>query len=270
MQKKLNLLIFCCGFLILGFTSCQKDGSKGTNFVFDIEDEFELSLSEKLTIGENTSLLMDISSLREFDCENYSLLSNSSVFVGKIIEVSVSELMTPDNCVPGLAPAMGQVTFNALVLGNYDLTVSLVNQIENRGTLSVYPNYYEIQLEEENGILLPYTKLHKIPQQTIWGYVGYEDNDINVASELLNDMYQSLETVSNISNGNYGHFQFNDGQVELPKEKISATRHLTFIYHLTTPIEELKIKVEEVYCPQYQSQIDLKIYTSDGVVIDCL
>ncbi len=269
MRKKINLLSFWCGFLILGFTSCQKDSNPDTNFVFDIEDEFELSLTEKLVPGDNTSFWLNISSLREFECTNYGLESSKNVFVNNSIQVAVSELIVPDDCIEGNAPAIGQVSFDALEPGTYEFSISIVNQIENKGTLYVQPDFYEMQIEDGNGILMPQTILQKIPNQTIWGYVSYEDNNIDLVGDLLADLNQSLESLT-LPDGNYGHFQYNDGQVTIPNVKASYSKHRSFVFHLNISVDDLMEIVEETYCPLYNDKIDLMIFTSDGHEIECI
>ncbi len=270
MRKKINLFSFWCGLLILGFTSCKKEGIQDTNFVFDIEDEFELSLTEKLVPGENTSFWLNISSLREFDCANYGLESSKNIFINNTIEVAVSELIIPEDCLEGSAPAKGQVSFDALESGTYDFNISIVNQIENKGKLYVQPDFYELQIEEGNGILMPKSTLQKIPNQTIWGYIGYEDNNIATVDDLITELNQSLEGLV-LPNGNYGHFQLNNGEVIIPKVNVAHSKHLNFIFHLKNDnVDELKKIVEEDYCPQYNGKINLKLFSSDGIEIECI
>lgn len=264
-------LLYTALMCILLLVSCAKDDPAGQNFVFDLEEEFELRLKENLSNIDSLGLDIELVSLSEFNCTNVGISTLANIFGGERIRVAVEDLLVPEICDEGSAPAVGSSFIGHLAPREYQITVTLVNEIENEGTLTVFPDHYEINIEEENGLTIPHSRLNKIPTQTIWGYVGYDNADIAIADELMADMLQFLQTTS-LTSGNYGHFQLSEGgQVILPEsENIKTTSYQTFVFTLNSTVDELQRKVEDSYCPQYQSEIDLKIYVANGTEIECL
>lgn len=262
--------LFLWSLLVLLLASCSKDDTSGENVVFDIEDEFHLNLKEELGLAENRNLLFEISSIREFDCENYLLNAAVNRVTEGRISIAVTELIEPMDCIVGQAPATAEVSVSELNQKEYLLNVALVNQIENEGILRVFPDYYELTIQQENGIQLPYPRLQRIPNQSIWGYVAYEDAHLDMANALVEDLRELIE-FPYFTPGNYGHFLLKDsGELELKESDFDANKQQqTFLFQVKGSMEEFRQKVEDTYCPLYQDQIDLKIYTAEGDVIGC-
>ena len=257
-------------FVSLLFVSCRNEDPKETNFVFDIEDEFHLGLIESLSPEKDRQLNIGISSIREFNCKNFTINSTVEVLDGNRFRISVADLLTPEECIPGNAPAVGNIALGKLAPGAYQINVFLANEIDNKGTLIVQPDYYDILIEEENGILLPYSRLNRVPEQMVWGYVGFGSNGVEIADNLIGDMMELVEVDHSLALGNYGHFRIEENQnIILPNEDIPYSFYQTFLFRLKVPMEELRNQVDQIYCPQYGEKLDLILYASDGSRMEC-
>ncbi|MEO1410346.1 MAG: hypothetical protein AAFW73_10730 [Bacteroidota bacterium] len=269
-MRRQPIAFLCWCVVVLFFSACSKEEEAPQNVVFDLEEEFLLELREALSPTEERDLLLGIKSVQEFDCENYELNSSVNLTNDEFIRVTVTDLIQPDDCVPGQSPALGQAQVGPLNEKEYLLNFSIVHQISNAGQLIVHPDYYRLSFNESvNGVSVAQPTLRRIPQQSVWGYLDYDARDLLVAENLLRDMEELLE-FTYATPGNYGYFTLSDSnQVILTSETPTTLTRQTFLLQLRGTVDELQDKVEEVYCPQYRDKIELKIYTSTGAVITC-
>ncbi len=250
---------------LIFFGGCK--GSKDDpNEVIFISDELKVDMWEELAETDR-GLVFKISTIANLECHNFRLAYSLSRPSDAII-LSLDNVIEPENCEPGDAPARSIVTIGTLGTGNYDIEINLKNNdIVNTGKLFVFNDRYQLNLITEHGLVLTHEPLFRVPNQSYWGYIGF--NELTNVDEIQHDFFQSLESISvngNNRQGDFGYFKVTEDQtIEIESEQ-SYEKRSNFFFQLTGSEVELKDVIENLR-NTYGNEIDLKIFTSTGGIL---
>lgn len=146
----------------------------------------------------------------------YRILTTNSV-VGNSVEVHFTGIDGSQAIFMALDFARTQIEFPGLTLGDYDLTFFVRSQ-PFAGRLEVTESGWEIILSPNDWIVLPRSRLNRMPYNVIWGLAGYarESN-----RPIVDAFYDSLGTcgalAGNWAIGDYGHFTIDaEGKIGPP------------------------------------------------------
>ena len=248
--------------LIIFLGSCNNDPIIDGPIDIDIEDEFNVLLWE--TLGENErAFSLNIETILSNSCENaeieYTLYNQPDE-----IFVTVKDIIN-DHCAAGTFPATANVSLGTLSADEYDLDINLKNVIPNKGKLIVTNEYYEITISDLNGIIIPNKRLYKIPENTIWGYVAYEDATGEIPHDNFKNDLSNLASTTSLTAGNYGYFNIEPNNSILLSENLPQSHIKPFIFNFTgseSQLEDLRATYNDANFPG----MAFKIYTSTGKV----
>ena len=245
--------------------SCRKDKDQDTNLILtNLDDEFQVSLLESLS-PNGKQLVLQVKTLEEVACENATLDYSLEQSTGKII-ISINEIDLPSeqDCIDNPTFLTTNIPIGNIPDGPTDLEVNLRQSVQNEGKLHNEDSHYRVSLKTHHGIDIPYQKLFKIEEGTIWGYIGHRDENSPIVDQFFADMTQ-LTAEGDFEQGNYGHFiydksaevtvQFADNH-ELPYTS-------RFLLKLTSDTSELEDLIEQ-YRQQYGAEIELEVRTWKG------
>lgn len=263
MMKKRNLCWLSA--LLLAVGGCKIDSLQDTIVVADVEDEFSIDYWEELTPGKR-GLVFNLQTIKEAECLNATINYQFSL-AGSRMNLSLDDILTPSDCVPGLAPIVENAKTGALSFPYYELSIDLKNTVVNKGTLSVNPDNYRISMLTEAGLNFINKKLNRIPDSTFWGYVLYPTGHQGVAAEWLASI-TPISAIVDAKEGYYGHFTINNNtpqKIFLRNEPQHAPFE-AFYFQLTGSIPELKEKIA-AFNNAHSALIELKVYTAWGEVL---
>jgi hypothetical protein len=263
------LIAYCLFFLVLG---CKNNNDP--DIIVNIEDDFSINMFEDISNGERR-LELRLTSIKEQNCLNYSIDYNLSFNEGaNIIELSINDLVEPELCVAGTAQAKVKIPFGSLNTGNYIFYLNLKDAIQNTGRLSVTPEYYNIAMDSDDGVELSNEKLFRIPQQTIWGTIAYNDDNL---SEDAESIVAALEDISSIEaiiddglypSGYYGYFELDDQKAINILEAPSTNYHLPFIFSYESGDYAEIADLLESSCDQYPN-LNIEFRLANGQIMHC-
>ncbi|MDX1667621.1 MAG: hypothetical protein R3350_10340 [Saprospiraceae bacterium] len=191
--------------LSLFLNACQLAKPEDPILVVDVEKEFLVDMWEKLE-GDARFFQLPIQTVKEEDCLNYGIdvhLERSS----RRLDLSFNDIVKPEDCIPGTGPASASVDFGSLTLGYYEISFSLKETIVNKGRLIIGADYYELDIESENGLSFLHEKLHRVPKSMLWGRISYADPQ---TEETARALYSDLSAIAApplaLNPGYYGHF----------------------------------------------------------------
>ncbi len=248
-------------FLILALGNCQKS-ELGPSVIINIEDDFYIDMFEDISNGGNV-FNITVKSIQNQDCLNaiidYSIYSDENQ-----ITLSINDILEPASCIPGSAPAFVSIPLDNINEQNYYVQINLKDVVTNSGNLSVSSDDYYLKMNTENGFEVSHDKLYKIPQYTVWGYVGYEDENLKSESE---NFIKDLENISsNISfsegynAGYYGYFSISEDRSISLEEEVEDKLHNTFIFHYDADYQDINDLISS-YC---NSNPDMNFYVFNG------
>ncbi|MEM1320397.1 MAG: hypothetical protein AAGG75_09075 [Bacteroidota bacterium] len=247
--------------LVLTNVGCNKSADSDPNINLLIDDEFNVSLWEDLNL-DGRDLRFRLSTINDQDCLN-SNIDYSLRIQGEDIILSINDLMDPPDCISGMAPANASVLIGQLENGSYPLQINLKNEIVNEGALKVTHTQYSIELNSDHGIVLDEERLLRIPDQTIWGFVGYK----NAALSTVNEFTEAAAAVTApklLTIGNYGYFTIADGNEIVLNEQSEFSNTQTLILHLDESNAAAFTELVDTYRSNYGEELEIKIYTDKG------
>jgi len=241
--------------------SCKDDPS-GDNVNIAIQDEFKILLWENLH-SNFRSFQLKIETIESNFCENTLIETNTSTENG-FIAVVINEI-SENSCSSSIYPATSEFEIGALVNNEYDLFVSLKEVIYNYGKLIVEDQYFELEMNSLDGIVVPNERLYKVPLNTIWGYVASDGGNLNlVYDEFLNEL-NNITSDRIFNDGHYGYFSSEDNELTILSEEISQNNHKSFGFGYDGNSNEV-INMLDAFRTHYPNA-SFKIFTSKGEVL---
>ncbi|MFT5384135.1 MAG: hypothetical protein ACI81W_001535 [Saprospiraceae bacterium] len=267
MYKK--FLMAC--LLLMSLFACKKDNQ--TNVIVNIADDFYVDMFEDISNGDQRFQL-NISTISTQSCLNY--LIDYDVTIDKeshAIELIINDLIEPATCEVGVSITEITIPLGFLPNGYYSFNLNLKNAVFNKGRLGVFQDQYLLDMNSDDGIDIVNAILYRIPKNTLWGYVAYENNSSATAGENFVSSLENLPTVNNIENNNlypfgyYGYFKLKeDSKIDL-SEEINANHHIPFFFQNDSDdVSTIRTLVEDA-CGN--SNLAIHIFTESGLEIKC-
>lgn len=206
-------LYFAFFFIVLIGAGCDLDSDP--IIIPNVEDEFFIELREEFGNGDR-DLFWNLSTIESVWCEgaaiNFSFLRESS----RALSLSINDVSAASDCEPADQPAQSDVEIGPLDQGTYTLQISLRDALSQEGVLRVFDEFFQIDLEEVNGVVALRERLYRIPDQSVWGFVDHkgEEELINAASLFLEDL-EEITQGRLLSNGHYGYFESGSNGAEI-------------------------------------------------------
>jgi len=219
-------------FLLLILAACNPSRLEDPIVIADVEEEFIIYPREVLNTSTPKELEWVIVSKNTEPCQNYEIkarLEKNSTNLSLYID----EITNPDDCIEGeIIPSL-ILNSGKINQTTYNFNITLKKTIENSGHLKKTDNRYTIQIGSENGIDLQHKELIAIPNEALWGYMGwYEGLEADQIASALGKM-KDLWPSNNLPSGFYGHFVIMPGVyhqpalLELPEYELFQTVLLT-------------------------------------------
>lgn len=267
-------ILLSCLLLVAFFTSCDKETPSGV--IVDIEDDFYINMFEDISSG-TARFQIDLSTIKEQDCLNYAIIYDLDTnVVNRAIELTINDLLEPEDCIEGMTTTHTIIPMPTLASNLYTFNINLKDAIINEGTLRVTDNRYELEMDTDDGIEIVNSTLYKIPRNTIWGYVAYNNGiSADSAADFITNL-TSLSTVFGIDNnpdynvGYYGYFKLDDDfNLELRNEEsLDASNIIPFIFrHNSDDLQDIIDQADEA-C-NTNSNLEITFFSEKGWTYTC-
>lgn len=193
--------------------SCSLGDDKDPIIVPVLEDEFYLDLWQEAS-PSGPSLVIEFRTLADEECLNAEVLSSYDRN-GRALTLKLYEILAPETCIPGNAPATGRESLAGLIPGTFDFTIDLQDLVRNEGKLVVEGDHFLVDTPT-NGFQWLHGRMERIPANALWGYLSYTtEEERQWAEAQLADLYTISSDPAWI-NGYYGPFELQrDGTFSL-------------------------------------------------------
>jgi len=209
MQRSLRVLLPAILLAILfGFSSCNKDKIETLPL-----GDVNIDMYELLTYSGREFGFQALTDQETYPI-SYQIRKNVKI-EGNTITVNLQDIEKID--VSGVqvatGPASTYVTLGVLEDGTYDIQINVVDKI-NTGKLNIFSNLYTLSFDVSDGLTVNYDTLRRVPNGTLWGYLGYTDtNYAEPAQSFIDTLLSVGATPLNIPPGNYGYFEYSQDSV---------------------------------------------------------
>ena len=246
----------------LCITGCNLESLDEPIIVSNVEKEFHLDLWEALWPNSRTSQLL-IETIEDEACQNYTIAYQFNKS-GSTLELSLNEIVSPEDCIDGEAPASSVVDFGALSEGIYELNIDLKNTVFSKGQLTITEDYYTINMDTEEGIIFVRRELLRVPDDLIWGYVGSEDAEFTAALEGFLADLQANTSSKTLTAGYYGYFSINQSrELVYSTFPFPENQFQTFYYEYNGTEAELQEMIDN-YRTTHGEDVTFKLYNAAG------
>lgn len=249
-------------WMLLALTSCNVGLEESPKLISDIDDEFSIDLLEVFT-PQTSSLEFRTTAISNRRCVNYQINQELSIgFFSINLNFSKVVVSGQQNC-DTQEPVTAVARLNALENGVYELQFNINKNIISKGKLLVSDEDYELVFNATNGIILLNRKLNRIPKQTVWGFISYQENSLDETHEQLVAEFKRLTQVTQLPVGNYGYFNIDTDHQIRPKTFPSNGKYFPVIGHYDN-FESIRLLVEK-YRTEHTG-LTLNFYTANGDV----
>ncbi len=244
---------------------CNLSGLNDPIVVPFVDDEFYAELWENIT-PEGRQLHIRLSTIEPVECKNATIGYSYQSQGDEGLQLQINEILIPENCEEGAAPARAVVELGRFSEGTYPLRLSLRDAVDSEGRLFVLNDRYQITLEEGGGVVPMRPVLHRIPMNTLWGYIHIKgDESLEAAAETFLQDLQGLTASQSVKNGHYGYFEVDQGNIiwaEADDEE-QATDFFPFVRSLPTDGSDVQSLLSD-YRSTYGEDLEIKVWTTGG------
>ena len=208
--------------LLLVMQACVTDKTEAPVLDTAIAKEYELDLWE--TLDNNTrTLQIRANTIQSQNCLNYNIESSISR-KGSNFEINLGKPQIPSVCEPGIGTAKSTLDLGIISNGTYNLTVKLGQIVPSTGRLVVSNGSFYLSILNPIGFRITRNNLLRVPDNTIWGYIGYDANASPVVTQFFTDLAGISQNID-LPKGYYGHFNLlESGVIELGNAPASTDR----------------------------------------------
>ncbi len=248
-------------WMVMALASCNVGLEESPKLITDIDNEFSIDFLEVLT-PQLRSLEFRTNVINNRRCVGYKINQELNVgFFSITFNFSKTVVSGQQNC-DTQEPVMAVARLN-LENGVYDLQFNINKNIVSKGKLLVSDEDYEFVFTTINGIILLNRKLNRIPAQTVWGFIGYQENSLDEVQEKLVNEFNGLTQVAQLPVGNYGYFNIDvDHQIQ-PKTFPLQGKYLAIIGHYDD-LEPIRLLVKKYRTAH--TGLTLNFYAANGDV----
>jgi len=257
---KTNIINLTAFLLILvgSFSSCRKQERR---IISAIDSEVNIRMVE--TLDSPRKVQFYCSTTKTYPCCNYPIYVVSRKSSNNI-DISFKGVVETDICLTALGTASAIIDLGALSNGTYRLNLQNEN-VKHTGELFVSSESYKIILPDNPDFLFTNTPLNKIPEHTIWGIIGWHEQE---TSSLVQSFITGLMNLGakkkSYNSGVYGEFDINkNGDIVQPGKNSGYWFAQSFIFYYSGNIANVEQLVKQ-YALDYRELIRITLKTDRG------
>ena len=226
-----------------------------------IVSDIEITMVETIDSTGRTFQLKCVTK-EHYPCANYHLVSNLTKASNSYV-IDFMGIEIPEVCLAAFGPALANIELGNPANAVYDLVIK-TDEATSTGKLYVSTDHYILDFVQTGRIGFTNPILNRVPENTIWGTIGYHNSDTKTLAEEFIESLKSLgaETRSYLP-GDYGYFSISSkGQIE-PPENHGNYFIDAFILEYTGKSNNLKDVVRN-YGLNYNDKLKILLYTTRG------
>jgi len=236
MNELTKLTIFFLSLGAIFFTGCVKEAKETT--IINIDTEFALELQQQLQAGKNPMQIV-IKTIQEPNCSNSKILYRSEID-GTQIDLSIKGISDPDPCFIG-SQNISEMSNFFLANGTYNMDITVRDVIINSGIVEISNEKIKLDLQSLDGIKLGKSEVNIIPDDYFWGTISFSDPQHTSAALAFESDLKATFQDSKLSEGNYSHFEINNGAIQFPDQEATGDIQIHFILQLNYNKDQLDI-----------------------------
>ena len=251
-------------FLVaVGSWSCRVESLDDPIIIPLVDQEFSFQMWQNLSSDNPFPLEIRMYTIEDYGCLNTTILTSFSRS-GRNLEFTLFDILDPEVCDEGLAPATATESLYDIQQDLYRLKIELQDVVSNEGWLTVDDNSYVISMDEESGISWDHYEMQRIPENALWGYISYPDATAQLQAEAFITELEAISATSMLEDGYYGHFSLTDSGTKLEVNTTTVpAQTVMFVLEHDGPRLEIDQQVE-AFLTETNPEVKLHIWNGKG------
>ena len=244
--------------LIVAIVGCEKNEMHKS-----VDSEINIRMVEIFDNSPRT-LQMHFSTTKIYPCCNYPI-DLSWKKTSNSIEISFNGVIETDLCLTALGPATAIIDFGTLGNGTYQL-IFQNGEVKYSGQLVVSSDSYKVNFGSNSEFSFANALLNKMPENTIWGYVGYHKQETStLVQSFLDDLLSLGANEKLYLPGDYREFEIaENGKIVQPDATSGYYFARSFVFQYSGDIAKVEQLVEQ-YAHDYGTEyMYIGVYTDKG------
>ncbi|MBX2878014.1 MAG: hypothetical protein KTR30_38200 [Saprospiraceae bacterium] len=260
-MKQLNTIRWMLiGIVAFALVGCKLESLQDPIIVTNVEKEFYINLWEEL-YPNTRNLRIDLQSIKNQDCLNYTIDYKWNATSNQF-DLEINDITPPADCLPGIGPANAKIGVGDLENQFFKMKIGLGETVINEGQLLVNSESYTLQMDSEEGIIIPEKVLRRVPGNSVWGFVAFQNGeDQAIASDLLGQLSTLGDPIA-LKEGKYGYFSFLDSKL-----LVSGAPETGQVSSFIIEYEGDQKAIQEVvdnFRASHSGSVTLKVLTASG------
>ena len=193
---------------------------------------------------------------------NFGIQTNYTV-TGQKIYIDFNNITTSDMCLTALGPAKSKIILENLENGIYDIEIK-VGYKNNTGKLIVTNQSFELEIEDPEDLQIERNPLLRVPENTIWGVIGYHSATTNALAQSYIDSLKILGAITiSLTEGDYGYFTTDINSNIIKPTNNGYWFSIPYVFKYTNDMKTLEEMIKN-YGIDYSDSVSIKLYSSEG------
>ena len=163
-----------------------------------------------------------------------------------------------------LSPANATINLGAINSGTYNLNLYNGN-VKRKAKLIISADSYEISLDNNSHFQFTNTTLNKIPEHTIWGTIGYnEQQTSSIAQSFLDELMALGAEKKSYNPGHYQEFEIGKNGKIVPPTESGYYYAQSFIFNYSGDIANIEQLFKRNANEYKTAHLSVSVYTDKG------
>ena len=245
--------------IIIALFSCEK-GLDEPTLIIDVDDEYLITPVEVIAPGLRT-IAFEVESIDNKSCENWTI-NYESTSDPVFWDIAISGFIEPLQCLGLPDKARAVIPFDSKIPNLLEIEFSINQTLKSQGTVNLKEREYAFNFLEDPGFEFIYTRLNKIPQNLVWGYIGTNSINLKDSVNSMQGQLHELGQTPQLTDGQYTGFRVVNNNINLDIETPDYFQVIQLGTQIGT-INNLKAKIEELNLLA-STDFELQLFAGDG------
>jgi len=237
---------------------------------FDLSDDEDIKSDINVKMWESVDSTQRVFKLLcytddVYSCVNYTIGTSIEKNNG-VTTIKFKGIYAPSLCLTANGPATSTVTLGEATDSVINLLVN-IEGAESIGKIRMTDTTFEADFSTLKELKFVYNELHRLPEKTIWGMVGYHAEATSALVQSFEDSlqyYGSTELL--LGKGQYGYFEIDSTHAVVVPSNHGFNFASTFIYHYEGASSVLG-RMMRNFNTLHGSKMQIILYTSKGEIL---
>lgn len=255
--------LFAIALTAFSLTGCNDAGTNPGDKTVAIDSRVGIRLA--VPLPDTGGVTLECATAKYYPCVNYPVAYDFARS-GNNVTISFTSVVVTSFCLTAFGPAWCRIPLPDLANGTYDLSCT-VNRNTYGFSLRVSDSTYRVSGTDTSAIFFVQNEIRRMPDGTLWGYIGYPSSGMQSAVAAFLDSARSIGCAdTTLPAGDYQYFTVDaEGNVAIPgNHGYYFMKPFLFSYHGVT--DHVRSLVGR-FANSHDDSLSISVFDSRGTTI---